>query len=128
VDAADTVPIRGLMVKSIITAPADDAMLMRGRATTISGFAWSGEYDIKMVEVSIDGGRTWAMARLGRDRAPYTWRQFSLPWIPSEPGSRVLLARATDVRGRRQPMAADWNPGGYAWDVIDRVRVNVQPA
>ena len=128
VNAADTVPIRGLVVKSIITWPADGAALMPGHATMISGFAWSGEYAIRTVEVSIDGGRSWATARLGADHAPYAWRQFSLPWRPMEPGSRVLLARATDVRGRRQPLAADWNPGGYAWDVVDRVRVNVQSA
>jgi DMSO/TMAO reductase YedYZ molybdopterin-dependent catalytic subunit len=128
VEAADTVPIRGLMVKSIITAPTDGAMLARGRPLTIAGFAWSGENDIRTVDVSIDGGRSWATARLGQDRAPYTWRQFSFSWTPSEPGSRVLLARATDSRGRRQPLAEDWNPGGYAWAVVDRVRVEVQPA
>jgi len=128
VDPSETVPIRGLAVKSIITAPTDDAVVTRGDAVTISGFAWSGEDDIRSVDVSVDNGRSWVTARLGRDRAPYTWRQFSLPWKPTEPGSRVLLSRATDARGRRQPLAADWNPGGYAWDVVDRVRVNVQPA
>jgi DMSO/TMAO reductase YedYZ molybdopterin-dependent catalytic subunit len=128
VDPSETVPIRALAVKSIITAPADDATLTRGRTVTISGFAWSGEDDIRSVDVSIDGGRSWVAARLGRDRAAYTWRQFSLPWRPTERGSHVLLSRASDGRGRSQPLAADWNPGGYAWDGIDRVRVNVQPA
>jgi len=128
VEVPDTVPIRGLVVKSIITAPIDGATLARGRTLTIAGFAWSGENDIRTVDVSIDGGRSWGAARLGRDHAPYTWRQFLFPWTPDEPGSRVLLARATDTRGRRQPLAADWNPGGYAWDVVDRVRVEVQTA
>jgi DMSO/TMAO reductase YedYZ molybdopterin-dependent catalytic subunit len=122
----DTVPIRELMVKSVITTPFDDAMLMRGQATRISGFAWSGGHDIRTVEVSTDGGRSWVSATLGTDRAPYAWRQFSIPWIPDEPGSRVLLSRATDVRGRRQPFVADWNPGGYLFNAVDRVRVNVE--
>lgn len=125
VNPADTVPIRGLVVKSIVTSPADAAVLMPGRATTISGFAWSGEYAIRTVEVSIDGGRSWATARLGEDHAAYAWRQFTLPWRPDEPGSRVLMSRATDVRGRRQPLVADWNPGGYLFNAVDRVRVNV---
>ncbi|PYR69903.1 MAG: sulfite oxidase-like oxidoreductase [Acidobacteria bacterium] len=125
VNAADTVPIRGLVVKSIITSPADGAALMPGQAATISGFAWSGEYAIRTVEVSIDGGRSWAFARLGDDHAPHAWRQFTLPWRPRDPGSRVLLSRATDVRGRRQPLAADWNPGGYLFNAVDSVRVNV---
>jgi hypothetical protein len=55
----------------------------------------------------------------------YAWRQFTLPWRPDHPGSRVLLSRATDVRGRRQPLAADWNPAGYLWNAVDMVRVNV---
>ena len=125
VDAADTVPIRGLVVKSIITSPLDGANLLPGRATMITGFAWGGEYDIRTVDVSSDGGRTWAAARLGQERAPYAWRQFTLPWGPDHPGSRMLLSRATDVRGRRQPLAADWNPGGYLWNAVDMVRVNV---
>ena len=125
VNAADTVPIRGLVVKSIITSPADGAALMPGQAATISGFAWSGEYAIRTVEVSIDGGRSWAFARLGDDHAPHAWRQFTLPWRPRDPGSRVLLSRATDVRGRRQPLAADWNPGGYLFNAVDSVRVNI---
>ena len=125
VNPADTVPIRGLVVKSIITSPADGASLMPRQPTTIRGFAWGGEYAIRTVEVSIDGGRTWAFARLGEDRAPYAWRQFTLPWRPGDAGSRVLLSRATDVRGRRQPLAADWNPGGYLYNAVDSVRVNV---
>ena len=125
VNAADTVPIRGLVVKSIITSPAEGATLMPGQPATISGFAWSGEYAIRTVDVSIDGGRSWANARLGNDRAPYAWRQFTLPWRPSDEGSRVLLSRATDDRGRRQPLAADWNPGGYLYNAADQVRVNV---
>jgi sulfite oxidase len=124
-----TVPIRELMVKSIITSPADGSALLQGRTAVIGGFAWSGGgNEIRRVDVSIDRGRTWAVARLGQDRAPYAWRRFELPWRPTEPGSFIVLSRAADVRGRTQPLAAQWNPGGYAWDAIDQVRVNVQAA
>ena len=37
----------------------------------------------------------------------------------------LLMSRATDSRGRVQPMAAHWNPSGYLWNVVDRVRVDV---
>ena len=126
VNAADTVPIRGLMVKSIISSPDGDTVVPVDREMTISGFAWSGEQDIERVEVSTDGGRTWSMARLGSDRARYAWRQFELPWTPREPGPHTLLSRAADTQGRMQPAAGEWNPGGYLWNGIDRVRVNVQ--
>ena len=102
VNAADTVPIRGLVVKSIITWPADGAALMPGHATMISGFAWSGEYAIRTVEVSIDGGRSWATARGERcSRVPapviscsHRWRadaarlQSSSRWARSRDSSR----------------------------------------
>jgi sulfite oxidase len=128
VDAAETVPIRGLLVKSIIASPAAGMAVPRGRATTISGFAWSGEHDIDRVDVSVDNGRTWVPATLGRDRARYAWRQFELAWMPNEAGSHVLLSRATNAEGRTQPIEPTWNPGGYLWDAVDRVRVDVHPA
>jgi DMSO/TMAO reductase YedYZ molybdopterin-dependent catalytic subunit len=125
VNAADTVPIRGLMVKSIITSPTPAAVMPIGRPVTISGFAWSGENDIDHVDVSIDHGRTWVPATLGPDRARYAWRRFEFTWMPMEPGPHVLLSRATDEKGRMQPLAGEWNPGGYLWNGVDRVQVSV---
>jgi hypothetical protein len=35
------------------------------------------------------------------------------------------MSRAKDSTGRIQPMVQDWNPPGYLWNVVDRVRVNI---
>lgn len=104
--------------------PAADAAVALG-PLRIAGFAWAGDAEIKGVEVSTDNGRSWAPARLGRDRARYAWRAFEYDWRPSEPGSYLVLSRATDVQGRAQPIVAEWNPGGYLWNAVDQVRVNV---
>jgi len=125
VGAGDPVPVTELSVKSIIAEPADGLVVPSGGAISISGFAWSGETQILRVDISTDNGRTWASARLGPDRAQYAWRRFEYIWRPREPGSRVVLSRATDARGRVQPLAPEWNPGGYLWNAVDRVRVNV---
>lgn len=125
VAAADTVPINELSVKSIIAQPVADSAVPLGSTVTIAGFAWSGETEIRRVDISTDSGRTWAPARLGRDHARYAWRRFEYVWRPNEPGPRLVLSRATDIRGRVQPIAADWNPGGYLWNAIDEVRVHV---
>ena len=125
VAVADTEPLTGLVVKSLITAPAADAVVSVG-PVRITGFAWAGETDIQRVDISADHGRTWTAARLGRDRAPNAWRQFQHEWTAVEPGSHLLLSRATDARGRVQPMIAEWNPGGYLWNAIDQVRVDVR--
>lgn len=124
VPAADTVPLRALPVKSVITSPANDSVVPR-RAVRISGFAWAGTTDVRRVEISLDGGRAWAPAELGRDRARYAWRQFEYVWRPGDSGSYVVLSRASDSRGLTQPIVPEWNPAGYVWNAIDRVRVNV---
>jgi DMSO/TMAO reductase YedYZ molybdopterin-dependent catalytic subunit len=126
VAAADTDPVRGLPVKSLITSPAHGAMVPAGDVR-VGGFAWVGDAEISRVEVSVDGGRTWAAARLGQDRAPFAWRQFEHVWRGAQPGSYLTMARATDSRGRTQPIVPDWNPSGYLWNAIDQVRVNVAP-
>lgn len=123
VPASDTVPLRALPVKSLITAPADNAVVPRD--VRVAGFAWAGDAEISRVEISTDGGRTWAAAELGRDRARYAWRQFEYRWRPPAQGSYLVLSRATDSRGLVQPIVAEWNPAGYVWNAIDRVRVNV---
>jgi DMSO/TMAO reductase YedYZ molybdopterin-dependent catalytic subunit len=125
VQPADTEPLKGLVVKSIISSPTADAVVPRG-PVRIAGFAWAGEAEIKRVDVSTDHGRTWAPARLGRDRAPYAWRQFEYHWNASEPGAFVVLSRAEDGNGRVQPIVAVWNPAGYLWNAIDQVRVIVK--
>ena len=117
-------PVRGLFVKSVITSPAAGAILAPG-AVRIAGFAWAGEAEITRVDVSTDNGRTWSAARLSADRARYAWRQFDHLWRPAQNGSYVVLSRATDSRGRVQPIVADWNPSGYLWNTIDQVRVDV---
>ena len=118
----DMAPVAGLFVKSVLTMPLDGANVATG-AMMVKGFAWAGEANVTSVDVSVDGGSTWAAARLGADRAPYAWRQFEYEWRAEEPGSYLIMSRATDDRGRVQPIVAQWNPSGYLWNAIDQVRV-----
>lgn len=125
VDPAEMGPVLGLAVKSMITAPEDGTVVAKGRVL-VRGFAWAGEANVVKVDVSVDGGSTWAPATLGRDRARYAWREFSYAWEAGDAGSYLVMARATDDRGRTQPFVAQWNPSGYLWNAIDQVRVNVE--
>ena len=118
-------PLKGLVVKSIIVSPADAATVPAG-TIRVTGFAWAGEVEVQRVDVSTDHGRTWRRAQLGPDHAPYTWRRFEHEWRATEPGACVVFSRATDARGRTQPIVAEWNPSGYLWNALDQVRFNVQ--
>ena len=124
VDVKDTHPITGLNVKSIIVSPADTSRQKAG-AVAITGVAWAGENDVVKVEVSTDGGSSWTAAQLGNDHAKYAWRMFRHSWMPKSGGDYVVMSRATDSQGRVQPMQSGWNPSGYLWNGIEKVRIHV---
>lgn len=125
VDPKDMAVITGLDVKSIIARPQDGSKTSIG-SVRIMGAAWAGEADIARVDVSTDLGRTWHAAQLGGERAAYTWRLWEYHWKVDKPGSYVIMSRATDSRKRVQPLSQSWNPSGYIWNVIDKVRIDVQ--
>ncbi len=121
----ETSVITGLPVKSVIARPGDGSHWKAG-PIRIAGAAWAGEQEVTRVDVSTDQGRTWQPATFGRDKAPYAWRLWEHVWKPPAPGSYVVMARATDSAGRTQPAEPAWNPSGYLWNVIDRVRIHVE--
>ena len=122
VPAAHMHPVTSLAVKSIIATPVDDARIPSG-AVKIAGVAWSGEAPIRTVEVSVDRGRSWQRAQLGREEERYGWRLWSMSWTPQQPGHYVVMARAWDEEGRTQPLVQEWNPSGYLHNVVQQVEV-----
>jgi len=95
-------------VKSVITHPSGKQALPEKKGFyEISGLAWSGYGKIKKVEVSADGGKTWAEAQLDANVLPKSLTRFSIPWQwDGQPAS--LLSRATDEFGRVQPTRDVW--------------------
>lgn len=119
-------PVEAMVVKSLIVEPVQGAIVGRS-PIIISGVAWTGEEGrIALVDVSTDDGRTWQPARLIGDDLPYTWRQWQFVWQPKATGPAAILCRATDDRGQTQPMASPWNPGGFLWNGVDRVQIDVR--
>src|SRR5262249_42767718 len=53
------------------------------------------------------------------------WRQWEFDWTPTREAYYTILARARDASGDVQPLAEEWNPSGYLWNVAPRVGVNV---
>ena len=47
------------------------------------------------------------MARLLDRAVPHAWRLWEYSWRPARAGRHTLMARATDRRGRTQPMQHD---------------------
>jgi DMSO/TMAO reductase YedYZ molybdopterin-dependent catalytic subunit len=117
-------PIREMPVKSVIATPMDGQALVAG-PTTIAGYAWSGYGGIARVDVSTDGGDTWAEASITERAGPLSWVRFEHRWS-AIPGEARLRARATDERGLTQPVTAAWNEKGYLMNAIHEVTVRVE--
>jgi sulfane dehydrogenase subunit SoxC len=94
-------------VKSVIVKPSF-GMTMKGPGFyEVSGLAWSGAGRITKVEVSADGGKSWAPAALGAPVLSKALTRFRLPWQWDGRPS-VLLSRATDEKGATQPTRSAW--------------------
>ena len=92
-------------VKSVITRPAPGITLKGPGFYEISGLAWSGNGSIRQVEVSADGGQSWAPAALQGPILPKAPVRFRASWQWNG-GPAVLQSRATDDTGMVQPTRA----------------------
>lgn len=108
------VPITEMQVKASIARPGINEVIAAATTYRVSGAAWTADGEIVKVEVSADGGKNWSEASLGEKQAPNCWRLWNWEWeTPKEIGRRILLARATDSRGRTQPLERDLDRGSY---------------
>lgn len=88
--------------KSLITTPSSGMRLPAAGFYEISGLAWSGHGRVDSVEVSADGGASWAPAVLTEPVLPQCFTRFRVPWH-WDGGPAVLQSRVRDERGNEQP-------------------------
>ena len=93
-------------VKSVITSPSPGLKLRGPGFYPINGMAWSGAGEIRRVEVSADGGRSWAEAQLDDHRLPKCVTRFRAAW-QWDGAPATLLSRAIDETGAVQPTRAE---------------------
>src|SRR5260370_4371669 len=89
-------------VKSVITRPSPGLTMRAPGLYEVSGIAWSGSGTIAKVEVSADGGQTWAEATLSAPVLPRTLTRFRTSWKWNG-GPAIVKSRATDSMGEMQP-------------------------
>ncbi len=125
-------PVTRIQPRALMAPPGWPDFMTRERfvragRVALSGRAWSGRAAVTGVEVSTDGGISWAPAVLApADPAhPYAWRAWSFEW-PAEPGVHELLVRASDELGG-QPVEQEWNRQGMANNLVQRLPVTVLP-
>ena len=91
-----------MQVKSVITSPSPGLELAGTGLYQISGMAWSGLGRIARVEVSADGGASWAEAALTEPVLDKAVTRFRMAWRWDGSPS-VIMSRAVDDTGAAQP-------------------------
>lgn len=92
--------------KSVITFPSGDMKLPGAGFYEVTGLAWSGRGRVERVEVSSDGGQSWALAALQDPILPVCHTRFRFPWRwNGQPA--VLQSRCMDETGYVQPTLAE---------------------
>ncbi|MEU7074973.1 sulfite oxidase [Streptomyces narbonensis] len=125
---------RALMIPPGFPDFMSRARVVRPGPVPLAGRAWSGHGAVRRVEigefgegVGEDGDAVWTDAVLERDAAhPWAWQSWRTTWTAT-PGLHHLAVRATDAEGHVQPLAAPWNRGGFANNLVQRVEVFCTP-
>jgi sulfane dehydrogenase subunit SoxC len=124
-------PVSRILPRALLAPPGFPDFQTRTRIVErgvheIIGRAWSGGGPITRVEVTTDGGGTWAEAELGPQPEPHAWCRWRWTWPAEAAGRYVLGARATDAAANTQPVEQRWNRQAMANNHVQRVDVLVR--
>lgn len=122
-----TKPIAKMNVKSVIGYPLNGAKIAHNSQLVVRGVAFDSGLGIKDVLVSVDDGVTWESSLLDNSAGRYAFKAFRFSFKPSGYGKLNIMAKAVNRLGEEQPLAKDvlWNHGGYKYNGIDTVMVEV---
>ena len=120
------VPVGEVQPKAAIARPGLHEVVPVGRPYSVAGAAWAGEHPVAKVEVSGDGGKTWAAAKLDGEPKPFTWVTWKFDWTPAAAGPAALVARCTDAAGATQPEKRDPDRRTYMINHLVPVEVLVR--
>ncbi len=92
--------------KSVITNPSPQAPITHGPgAMVLTGLAWSGHGTIPRVDVTLDGGKNWHLARIDGPSLNKSLHRFYFDFV-WDGGEMLLQSRAHDSTGYVQPTKA----------------------
>jgi DMSO/TMAO reductase YedYZ molybdopterin-dependent catalytic subunit len=123
------VAVSHIQPRALVVPPGFPDFMTRRRivdagTVPLFGRAWSGRAPVTRVELSVDGGLSWAPAALGKPAARFAWRGWTFAWTAT-PGEYTLCVRAVDEQGA-QPVEQPWNLNGMANNMAQRVAVTVR--
>jgi DMSO/TMAO reductase YedYZ molybdopterin-dependent catalytic subunit len=122
-ETAVNTPITEMVINSLMTSHPNGASVKAGGKVTVSGIAWDAGYGISAVDISVDGGSTWAAATLGEDLGRFAFRAFSHAVAVPTKGNYKVMARASNKVGQSQAPALIVNPAGYHHNVVQTLNL-----
>jgi DMSO/TMAO reductase YedYZ molybdopterin-dependent catalytic subunit len=126
-DITELAPLTEMQIKAEIARPVASDVVPANSNVRVHGAAWASDNEITKVELSTDGGSTWAVANLIDEPIRNAWRRWEYNWrTPSKAGQATLVARATDSKGRTQPTERDPDRGTYMINHLLPIEVEVR--
>src|ERR1700720_3829226 len=104
------IPINRMVPRSFVTNLTSGAKVKAAAPTTLRGIAFGGDGGVARVDYSLDRGKSWRQAHLGKDEGKYGFRQWQTQLTLSSPGKYSLSTRCTNRNGATQPDTPNWNP------------------
>ena len=126
-EIADLVALSEMQTKAEIARPSEGETVSASSNVRVHGAAWTGNGEITKVELSADSGSTWNEAKLLGESKPNAWRLWEFNWkTPARSGKATLIARATDSKGRTQPIERDPDRGTYMINHLLPITVEIR--
>jgi DMSO/TMAO reductase YedYZ molybdopterin-dependent catalytic subunit len=117
------IPINRMIPRSFVTNLASGSTMKAAAPVALRGIAFGGDCGVTQVDVSIDDGRTWRQAELGRDEGKYGFRRWQAQLTFATPGEHSLRVRCTNSNGVSQPAGPNWNPAGFMRNAVESIRI-----
>jgi DMSO/TMAO reductase YedYZ molybdopterin-dependent catalytic subunit len=117
------IPINRMVPRSFVTNVVSGTKLKAAAPTTLRGIAFGGDCGVASVDFSIDHGKSWHQAQLGKDEGKYGFRQWQTQLTLPAAGEYSVLTRCTNSNGVAQPDTPNWNPAGFMRNVLESIDV-----
>lgn len=119
-----TKPIGKMLVRSFMTSHREGEMISSGKKTRLRGIAFDGGSGIRSVKVSVDEGKSWAQAKLGKDLGRFSFREWTFE-AQFSPGEKSIWVRAETASGEIQPLESVFNKSGYMRNGVEKTKVRI---
>jgi DMSO/TMAO reductase YedYZ molybdopterin-dependent catalytic subunit len=117
------IPINRMVPRSFVTNVVAGQKVKAAAPTKLRGIAFGGDCGVASVDTSIDGGRSWNPAQLGKDEGKYGFRQWETQLTLPAAGTYSFLIRSTNSNGVSQPDTPNWNPAGFMRNVVESIHI-----